>query len=70
MQRLEELDTNLLLSLREEAKVRLAELRESFMRLRSGGCAMEALVDQAQAELDALDAELRVRGGNPKTGGT
>ena len=54
--------TGRLWRLREESVSRLAELRESFMRLRSGGCAVEALLDQAQAELDAVDAELRSRG--------
>ena len=58
----DEVSSEQLLRLREEAVTRVTELRESFMRLRSGGCAMEALVDQAQADLDALDAELRLRG--------
>jgi hypothetical protein len=62
LENLEEAPTELLLRLRENSVARVTALRESFMRLRSGGCAVEALVDQAQAELDAVDAELRSRG--------
>lgn len=45
-----------------EARARIAELEESFMQLRAGGCAMDTLLERAQAEAAAIEAVLMARG--------
>lgn len=44
------------------ARERLEELTINFMNLRSGGCAMETLLDEAKREVGVLEAELVRRG--------
>jgi hypothetical protein len=61
MENLEALDIGQLLAKQADAQRRLAELSESFMRLRAGGCALEAQIDAARVELKAVEDELRKR---------
>ena len=67
MENLEQLDIGELMAKQANAQRRVAEISQSFMSLRAGGCAMEAQLDQARAELKAVQDELRKRWGHLST---
>jgi hypothetical protein len=57
-QRLQRLDAGELERRRSELEERLTELRASFMQLRAGGCVLEGLIEEVDAERLAIEAIL------------
>lgn len=64
MARLRDLPLATLKSELQTAQGQIEELQQNFNRLRAGGCAMEALLEEARAELGLLEEELEARGEN------
>lgn len=66
MDSLQEKEDDELRALYKETLERLTDLRNSFMSLRAGGCAMETLLEDGETEAASIATEMERRGLKPE----